>query len=408
MTRLKIKNVGPIKEGYKESDGYIDIKKLTLFIGNQGTGKSTIAKIYSTMSWIEKALVRGDFTSKYLIGYNRFKKQFEFQRINNYFNDHSEVHYIGDYYSIMYKEGKLSTEELSTTKGEYKYPKIMYIPAERNLLSTVDRIDTIKRLPPSLYTFVEEYEDAKKNIKEDVSLPIGQVKFKYNKKQKKTFLINEEYELNLTEASSGYQSYIPLYMVTRNIVETLKQKKNLPDVNESYEYNQKIRKQVQKLIKDKDLSPAIRESLLKELSSHTSYSRFINIVEEPELNLFPSSQKLLLFELIKALNQNKNNKLIMTSHSPYLISFLTAIIKAYSLKGKKLSQSALEELEKIVPLDATLSSKDISVFELKENGEIELLDTYKGLPSDENLLNDLLAEANDDFVRLLEIEDSCQ
>lgn len=408
MTRLKIKNVGPIKEGYKEHDGYIDIKSFTLFIGNQGTGKSTIAKIYSTMSWIEKALVRGDFTSKYLSQYKRFKKHFEYQRINSYFNDNSEVHYIGDYYNIEYKDDNLKIKEVSTTKGKYKYPKIMYIPAERNILSTVDRIDTIKRLPPSLYTFVEEYEDAKNNLKEDVSLPIGQVKFKYNRKQKKVSLIGEEYELNLAESSSGYQSYVPLYMVTRNIIETLKQKNILSDVAESYEYNQKIRKQVQKLIKDKDLSPAVRESLLKELSSHTSYSRFINIVEEPELNLFPSSQKLLLFELIRALNQNKNNKLIMTSHSPYLISFLTAIIKAHSLKAKRSSQPILAEIEKIVPLDATLSSDNISVFELKENGEIELLDTYKGLPSDENLLNDLLAEANDDFVRLLEIEDSCQ
>jgi hypothetical protein len=43
-------------------------------MGNQGTGKSTIAKIFSTLSWIEKALTRGNFTDDYLLRYKRFIK----------------------------------------------------------------------------------------------------------------------------------------------------------------------------------------------------------------------------------------------------------------------------------------------------------------------------------------------
>ena len=58
MSRIKIKNFGPIKEGLGEE--WIDINKLTVFIGNQGSGKSTIAKLFSTFTWIEKALIRGD------------------------------------------------------------------------------------------------------------------------------------------------------------------------------------------------------------------------------------------------------------------------------------------------------------------------------------------------------------
>ena len=51
MSRIKIKNFGPIKEGCTENDGWIDIKKVTLFIGNQGSGKSTVAKLISTLTW---------------------------------------------------------------------------------------------------------------------------------------------------------------------------------------------------------------------------------------------------------------------------------------------------------------------------------------------------------------------
>ncbi len=59
MSKIKIKNFGPIKEGFKEisPDGsineWMEIKKVTVFIGNQGSGKSTVAKLISTLSWIE-------------------------------------------------------------------------------------------------------------------------------------------------------------------------------------------------------------------------------------------------------------------------------------------------------------------------------------------------------------------
>ena len=52
MGKIKIKNFGPIKEGYQDNDGWIDIKKVTVFIGNQGSGKSTVAKLISTFVWI--------------------------------------------------------------------------------------------------------------------------------------------------------------------------------------------------------------------------------------------------------------------------------------------------------------------------------------------------------------------
>lgn len=45
MSRIKIKNFGPLKETASVTDGWIDIKKVTVFTGNQGSGKSTVAKL---------------------------------------------------------------------------------------------------------------------------------------------------------------------------------------------------------------------------------------------------------------------------------------------------------------------------------------------------------------------------
>lgn len=42
MPKIKIKKFGPIKQGNKDSDGWIDIKKVSIFIGNQGSGKAVL------------------------------------------------------------------------------------------------------------------------------------------------------------------------------------------------------------------------------------------------------------------------------------------------------------------------------------------------------------------------------
>lgn len=45
MEKLLIKNFGPIKDGLGEAQ-YIDVLPLTVFCGNQATGKGAIAKLY--------------------------------------------------------------------------------------------------------------------------------------------------------------------------------------------------------------------------------------------------------------------------------------------------------------------------------------------------------------------------
>ncbi|MBK9482200.1 MAG: hypothetical protein IPO02_09545 [Bacteroidetes bacterium] len=43
MSKIRIKNFGPIKEGYLENDGWMDVKKVTVFIEIR-EGESTVAK----------------------------------------------------------------------------------------------------------------------------------------------------------------------------------------------------------------------------------------------------------------------------------------------------------------------------------------------------------------------------
>lgn len=403
MAKLKIKNIGPVKDTTNLENGYINFEGVTVFIGNQGTGKSTISKIYSTLSWIEKALVRGDFKINYISQYNRFKKHLAYQNIGNYLRDGSYIEYVGNAYTIIYKNGKVEIIENIDKDTDYLFPKIMYVPAERNFVSTVERPDLVKRLPLPLYTFLEEYEYAKQNLTEIINLPVGNLKFEYRKTNKKSWLIGEDYRIDLLEASSGYQSLVPLFLVTNSLSKIISNEVNSSFKERSVADENKIRIQIDKIFSNQNFSEDIRRLLLEKLSSSVKYSSFINVVEEPEQNLYPTSQKSILFSLLSTKNKNNLNKLVITTHSPYIINYLTLAIKAFLIKSK-INESGLEKLNKIVSLDSVIDPEGVNIYQLNELGKVTKLEDYRGLPSDENFLNEFLSDFNDDFVQLLELE----
>lgn len=405
MAQLKIKNVGPIKNTNELENSFLNFDGVTVFIGNQGTGKSTISKLFSTLSWIEKALVRGDFKPSYLSQYNRFKKQLAYQNISNYLKDDSFIHYKGEAYQIIYKEGKLEIITVLNTDTTYDFPKIMYVPAERNFVSTVDRPDLIKRLPLPLYTFLEEYEYAKTNLNELVKLPIGNLTFEYRKQNKKSWLIGADYKIELLEASSGFQSLVPLYLVTESLSKIISNPTSDSHKERSVSDENKIKKEIDKILSNKSLSDDVKNFLLERLSKSDQYASFVNVVEEPEQNLFPTSQKEMLYSLLSTKNKNTKNKLILTTHSPYIINYLTLAVKGYML-NEKFGSGIADQIQekKIVNKGALLKPETLNIYQIKDNGTVTELDKYRGLPSDENYLNDLLGNFNDDFVNLIELE----
>ena len=60
MTTIKIRNIGPIKEVEE-----ITLNRVNVFMGPQSSGKSTIAKIISYCTWVEKDVATGQPLSYY-------------------------------------------------------------------------------------------------------------------------------------------------------------------------------------------------------------------------------------------------------------------------------------------------------------------------------------------------------
>ena len=168
MPRLLVKEFGPIRN---TTNTWIESKKVTVFCGPQGSGKSTLVKLISEFSWLEKALNRGDFKEKELSTYDRFRKKYcSFHNIQNYFRDETDIHYEGEYYSFHYENRKLTLSR--NDSKNFVRPQIIYIPAERNLLSALEGIEKVKKLPSSLSFLMNEYINALRSIEGSERLPL--------------------------------------------------------------------------------------------------------------------------------------------------------------------------------------------------------------------------------------------
>jgi predicted ATPase len=414
MSKIRIKNFGPIKEGMLDNDGWIDIKKVTVFIGNQGSGKSTVAKLISTFTWIEKALTRGDYDIKWFARNNRLKNQYlTYHRIENYLYDHgliyegSVIEYQGDAYNIKFEYGMLSISEAK--RKNYSLPQIMYVPAERNFIANIKTPKQLRLTSDSLKEFLAEYDKAKNELKESMRLPINKVNVEYDKLNDNVNISGNDYKLKLVEASSGFQSLVPLYLVSWFLSHSVKKQSEVMKEPMSSEELERFKKGVAEIWSNDNLTDEQKRIALSVLSSKFNKTAFINIVEEPEQNLFPTSQQQILNSLLEFNNMNEGNKLIMTTHSPYLINYLTLAVEANKLIKKINTLDLQNKLQAIVPKNSTVDPKDLAIYQLDEtDGSIKLLDNYNGLPSDENKLNENLAFSNDQFSELLDIEDLCR
>ena len=403
MSKIKIKNFGPIKGGFQDNGEWLDINKVTVFVGNQGSGKSTVAKLISTFTWIEKVLVRGDYDQKWFEKKNKFKNTFlPYHRLENYLKSATYIEYVGEVYTIKYEKEFLTI--IPHMVETYPLPQIMYIPAERNFLTYIKGAKELKLSSASLQEFNTEYGNAKEEMKGAMKLPINDTDIEYDKLNKTLNLKGKEYKIKITEASSGFQSFVPLYLVSNYLARSVK-KQNESKEPMSEEEQIRFKKGVQEIWSNESLTGEQKRLALSVLSSKFNKTVFINIVEEPEQNLFPSSQWQMLQSLLALNNINIGNKLIMTTHSPYLINYLTLVVKAGELKEKIKTDNQKNDLEQIVPLNTIINADNLSIYELDEkSGSIKSLETYEGLPSDENSLNVMLDEGNELFAQLLEIQ----
>ena len=428
MAKLKVKNFGPIRDGLTENEGWIEFKKVTLFIGEQATGKSTIAKLYAGLCWIEKDLAKDqDYHNRRID--DLFKsKVIEYFSLQEYLRENTFIEFSGSVYHFMFQNGILEALrfDAKTELGGLFYPKIMYIPADRNFVSSMYGIANITNLSKPLLEFWDMFNTASREIKGDVILPMNNIRMMFDNVSKQVYIKGSDYSIQLTNSSSGIQSLAPLFLVSNylsNVTSLSSDKLSIEQIEYFRETLKELNDEVvstSSKYQSKQSSVFDVKNKILEISKKIHkyhYSHLINIIEEPEQNLFPTSQQDTLYKLIEFITANKidmlaPSELILTSHSPYLINYLTIAIKAHVLKIKldeliekksPNAQKLRQKLSEVISLNSTIDKDDVVIYSMKD-GNVEKLTTYNGLPSDENMLNALLANSNDQFDKLLDIE----
>jgi predicted ATPase len=409
MNRIRIKYFGPVKEGLLINDCWLDVKKVTVFIGNQGSGKSTVAKLISTFMWLEKALNRGEFSE---MNGNDIRTTVAWQGINKYFKAETEIEYVGDKFSISYIPAKTAWPVVRAVNNDTQYlvPKIMYVPAERNFTSAVRAVFDISELSGPLKEFAKELRMAHYALPEGrITIPFLNIDFWFDRENELSYIVGKDYTVDISESASGQQSAVPLYILSNHLARKINNEGDPAKVKLSANRSIKRDNEVAQIMMNSNYDIGQKNSMVAEIYAKYHSTCFINIIEEPEQNLFPTAQKQLLFSLLEYNNILTGNKLIMTTHSPYLINYLTLAIEAGNLLRKirdaEKESSFPENVYRLVPKESTVNAGDVAIYEMDEiSGTISLLAKYNGLPSDENKLNNELGAGNEMFAALLEIE----
>ena len=411
MVKLRIKNFGPIKEIYK--DEYLIINKVSVFIGEQGSGKSTIAKLFSTLSWLEKDFFRTPQNASNF-GREEFIQYCANQKLSDYFIDSTRIDYIGGAYEFHYSKDKFTYSPIS---GRYNKPKIMYIPSERNLLTVVDKAENVKKLPLMLRLLQTEYKNALSASETGIfKLPVGDFKLLFNKETQITTIKNEESSVRIQESSSGLQSLVPISIVSNYLLQDVN-KTLVEIIQELSSFDiEKIKELIEKKWDDVIISDHLINvfehdftygtinhvnetdyNMIKEVILDYVNTCFVNIVEEPEQNLFPVSQVNVLEELISINNSIKENKLLITTHSPYILSALNNYI--YACAVNKRTGKEISEISKKLFVDIN----DTSAYRIQNgivhniiNKDYELIDTTE--------IDDCFSVINSLYDKLVEVD----
>jgi energy-coupling factor transporter ATP-binding protein EcfA2 len=125
------------------------------------------------------------------------------------------------------------------------------------------------------------------------------------------------------------------------------------------------------------------------------------IVEEPEQNLFPAAQKKLMEFLTGAVNEN-GHQMLLTTHSPYILTALEVLTYAFKL-GHLENGKYRERVAQIVDERLWIDQADVTVYALSEGTAANVMLRNDAL-IDKQFLDSVSKEVIHEFDSLLEID----
>ena len=340
MKRIIIRDFGPIMKAD------IMLQDVNIIIGEQSIGKSCVLKVACFCTWVEKRIAIEQNAKRFEKNGVFLEELVNFHRLNGYVHDNTYIGYESDFIKFSYDSENGFSYEWKEKRWDYKRPKVSYIPAERNLVAVIPNWFEVKSVAENIQDFMADWSDARKSIEKDKDILNLDVAYHYDKGSDMDYVkMKDGRILPFTNVSSGLQSLIPLYVHLVNITSkkyrerednSVKHKSeidNLVDLlvdfyaknlGQAFIKNPKYGTINQETGLEKEYipNPEMREWLIERLFNISKIHHCEVFLEEPEENLFPPTQQILMKSLLRFVNLEKGNTLFISTHSPYILDIL--------------------------------------------------------------------------------------
>lgn len=337
MKRVIIHNFGPIK------DADISLKDVNVVIGEQSIGKSCVLKVSCFCTWVEKRIEIEQNAQRFEKKGAFIEELTNFHRLNGYEHKDTYIAYESNYMKFSYDNENGFSYEWKEDRWEYKRPKVSYIPAERNLVAVIPNWFEVKSIADNIQSFMADWSDARKSVENDKEILNLDVAYHYDEGSDKDFVkMNNGNVLPFANVSSGLQSLIPLYIHLVNItskkyreqednsVKHRSDNEKLTDflidyydenVGRAFIKNPSYGKMGQKGYINQEYipNPDMTQWAFRIYRNISTIHHCEVFLEEPEENLFPPTQQILMRTLLKQIKRQKGNTLFISTHSPYVL-----------------------------------------------------------------------------------------
>lgn len=336
MEKIEIRNFGPIKEVE------IELKDVNIFIGSTSSGKSTVAKLVSIFKSGELAY-----------GLEKFEDMLESYGIDYGLDEETYIKYT--YHQLFYE---FADCKMNTNIGPFNSGisfNAIYIPAERAFFSTLSQsifglLSKNVSLPKWLIDFGAKFEQARMEMRK-FKVDFLDASYEYSDGGDYISVSNSS-RIRLGQASSGLQSIIPLLLVVKH------------------------------------------NTIQKDISDD------MFVIEEPEINLYPSSQKDLIEFIFRRINFS-DDKLIITTHSPYLLTAIDNLIQAGNVGFR--NDTDFTTVDEIVDKQLWLNFDRVSCYYFNGGTAKSTMDSQNRSIGPSNI-DDVSAELGETFDQLLALK----
>lgn len=424
MATIEIRNIGPIKK-----TGEFDLNTVNVFMGPQSSGKSTIAKIVSFCTWVEKDVATSQSLKTYQDNPKHFKEHIErFHKMKGYFRSDSYLSYKSDVIEVKWENEECVIKWVD--QYAYMRSKIAYIPSERNMVILPD-VRKVELSNTNIRSFLFDWFDARAKYTKDSRLSILNLDVDYyfsesniNEEDRIHGIKNDvEYDITLSTASSGLQSITPLIAMIEYLTKwiysedkiSFDQKERQREVNNYLIYEKIIKPYFnvdslsikERIEKIEEYQEKLRENNPKAIKYYVDYNNHLThlfntqnsqfIIEEPEQNLFPATQKDMIYYLLEKCLNREDNRLTITTHSPYVLYALNNCMLGYLVKEKMLMD---DDYKDMASLKSSINPKNVSVWQITDEGSINKIQGEDNL-IEGNYFDDCMKDVMDDFYKMI-------